>query len=338
MKKMITPLAALLLLCCSTSLIANVFRVNNNLPTDKNQKIYNTIAAAHSDALVMAGDTLMIEGSGTVYADITLTKRLVLIGPGYLLTQNPQTQASSAQAVVSNITIQPAAAGTVLIGLTFSDYYSSNLPSIQGNNVIIMRCYLPHGIQILGNVNNIQILQNYLSGSNIANYYSDDKFTGVTVKNNIISSINISSPINSQRSFDAVEGNIFLNSISLTASTFRNNIIVNKSATVNIVSSNIQNNLVSNNQLSGNGNQTYNDTQLFIGNTGNSPDGQYKLKPDSPYKLAGYNNTEPGIYGGSQPYVLSGIPPIPSIYEFTADGFASKQSGLQINIKVKANQ
>ena len=86
------------------------------------------------------------------------------------------------------------------------------------------------------------------------------------------------------------------------------------------------------------GNQVYIAANLFVGATGNSPDGQYKLKPTSPYLTSGYNNTQPGVFGGTQAYVLSGLPPIPSIYEFTADAFGSKQNGLPISIKVKANQ
>ena len=82
----------------------------------------------------------------------------------------------------------------------------------------------------------------------------------------------------------------------------------------------------------------YNAGNLFVGATGNSPDGQYKLKSASPYLTAGYNGTQPGVFGGTQAYVLSGLPPVPSIYEFTADAFGSKQNGLSINIKVKANQ
>lgn len=339
MKHLLHVLLLSFIFLCATAVSANVFRVNNNLATDKKQKIYKTVIEAHSDAAVLAGDTLMIEGSGIVYADITLTKRLVLIGPGYLLTQNPQTQANAAQAIMSNITIPAAAAGTILIGLTFSSSYYAYAPYIQADNVIVMRCYLPNNIVFGGKANNVQIIQNFFFNSGISNGYYADIFSGLVLKNNIIQgAVIISSDINYQRTFDLVENNIFLSGVTLTAKTFRSNIITNKTASVTITSSNIQNNLVTNTNITGNGFQVYDDTQLFVGSPGTSPDGQYKIKPTSPYKTAGYNNTEPGVFGGTQSYVLSGIPPLPAIYEFTADGFGSKQTGLPISIKVKANQ
>lgn len=319
---------------------ANIFRVNSNLTTDAAQKLFKTIKEANDDINVAAGDTLMIEGSPVVYESVTLTKRLVLIGPGYLLSQNPQTQASSAQAVVSQITIQPAAAGTILMGLTFSSTYGSDAPYISASNVIVMRCYMPHNLNLTGSFNNVQVLENYFSKSGIQYIYGSDIFTGVVLKNNIVEgAINISSAVNTQRSFDVVENNIFLANVTLTTNVFRSNIIADKTATVAISSGTTQNNLMAGTQLpASNGNQTYNEAQLFVGSNGSSPDGQYKLKGDSPYKTAGYGGTEPGIFGGSQPYVLSGLPPVPTIYELTAENFASKQAGLQVNIKVKANQ
>src|SRR5690606_29267018 len=116
-----------------------------------------------------------------------------------------------------------------------------------------------------------------------------------------------------------------------------NNIIASTTAKIDVDSPLIQNNLVLGPQLSGNGNQTYSAPQLFVGEEGNSPDGQYRLKADSPYKTAGFGNTEPGIFGGKTPYVLSGLPPSPTLYEFSADSFGTKEGGLSIQLKAKSN-
>jgi hypothetical protein len=319
---------------------SNTFRVNNTLTTDPAQKIFKTLKEAHDASVVAPGDTLLIEGTSATHADLIMTKPLVLIGTGYFLTGNPQTQYSVAQSIVSKITIKPEASGTVLIGLTFSDDFTSNAPIIEANNVIIMRCFIPNTLYFTGDVNNVQIIQNFFLNGGIDNYYTSDKFTNIVLRNNFITyPLNISSNTSTPRLFSTVENNIFMSSVVLTTTTFRSNIITNNSGTVSISSSLIQNNLVSQSQLpASNGNQTYDATQLFVGATGNSGDGQYKLKPTSPYLTAGYNNTQPGIYGGTMPYVLSGIPPIPTIYELAADGFGSKQSGLQVTIKAKANQ
>jgi hypothetical protein len=203
-----------------------------------------------------------------------------------------------------------------------------------------MRCFIPNWLYLTGDISNVQILQNFFLEGGVANYYTTDKFTNVVLKNNFISyGINIISNTSYQRTFSAVEHNIFQSYVILTTSLFRSNIVANTGAVVTVSSAQLQNNLVSNNQLpTTNGNQTYNATQLFVGATGNSTDGQYKLKSNSPYLTAGYNNSQPGIYGGSMPYVLSGMPPIPAIYELVADGFGSKQNGLPVTIKAKVNQ
>ena len=77
---------------------------------------------------------------------------------------------------------------------------------------------------------------------------------------------------------------------------------------------------------------------MFVGITVNSTDGQYKLLTTISLFTASYGGTKPGIFGGTEPYVLSGLPPVPSIYELDANSAANKQTGLSVEIKVKANQ
>ena len=67
-----------------------------------------------------------------------------------------------------------------------------------------------------------------------------------------------------------------------------------------------------------------------------SPDGKYELL-DDPANLAlaaGVWGDECGIFGGSNPYILSGIPPIPSIYELIVPAVGNT---LQIRIKARTN-
>lgn len=205
--------------------LSNTFRVNNTLTTDPARKLFKTLQEAHDAGTVLAGDTLLVEGASVVHPAFTMTKPLVLIGTGYLLTENPQTQSNAATSTVSRINIKPSAAGTVLIGLTFSNYYAENAPYIEAGNVIVMRCWIPNRLYLLGDVNNVQVLQNFLEGG-IANYYTSDRFTNVVLKNNIISTpVNIASSTSYQRTFAAVEHNIFQHTVILTTSVFRSNII-----------------------------------------------------------------------------------------------------------------
>lgn len=315
---------------------ANIFRVNSSLTTDASQKLYKTINEAVTAAA--AGDTLMIEGSSIVYSDATINKSLVLIGPGYFLTQNQETQANGSPATVQQITIQSAASNTVLEGLTFSNSESYYVPYVTGNNIIITRCYFPHPINLENNISSITMTDNYFVGDAVyvsESYYS---FNNVEFSNNYVGGlINITSSDEYPRIFSSVENNIFAGAVTLTATDFRSNILTS-TATSTISSANIQNNLFAGTALAGTGNITYNAAQLFVGATGSSTDGQYKLLTTSPYLKSGYGNTQPGIFGGSEPYVLSGLPPVPSIYELDAPNAANKQTGLSVEIKVKANQ
>jgi hypothetical protein len=86
------------------------------------------------------------------------------------------------------------------------------------------------------------------------------------------------------------------------------------------------NNIVSNN-VTDNG-------QVFVG-TG-STDGQWQLKPGSPAIGAGVGGVDCGMFGGDSPYVLSGIPSIPTIYFFNAPLEGGNQ--LPVQIKIKSNK
>jgi hypothetical protein len=326
----------------TTAAMATTVRVNNTLPTDKTRKIYASLQEAHDDDTnVMAGDTLLVEGTSKEYGKLTCTKKLAIIGPGYFLTENPQSQANSLSARVQDINFNTGSEGSVIIGLFFSSGQTYYYPAVGVDGIAIIRCYLTNGVRITSSISSLVILQNYIERYGVIvqqTYYS---FGGVILNNNIIASdITIDQYPNYPRIFTTVENNVFLEDVKLSTNSFRSNIIVKKMATVNVTSGGVQNNLVSNSQLPAtNGNQTYNETALFVGlaGAGNSPDGQYKLKTDSPYKTAGFNGAEPGAFGGNEPYVLSGIPAIPTIYDLQGDAVGSKQNGLKITIKARTN-
>ena len=79
---------------------ATIIRVNNQVAlNDAASKTYKSFNDAYTAAV--NGDTLMIEGSPTPYSvtnsEISIQKRLVIIGTGYFLTSNPQTQANNSE-------------------------------------------------------------------------------------------------------------------------------------------------------------------------------------------------------------------------------------------------
>ena len=61
-----------------------------------------------------------------------------------------------------------------------------------------------------------------------------------------------------------------------------------------------------------------------------SSDGMYQLKSGSVAAGAGYGGTDCGMFGGNYPYVLSGVPSVPSIYFLNV-----KPQGDSMNVSVK---
>ncbi|MEQ1554417.1 MAG: hypothetical protein ABL929_09580, partial [Ferruginibacter sp.] len=73
-----------------------------------------------------------------------------------------------------------------------------------------------------------------------------------------------------------------------------------------------------------------------------STDGQWRLKAGSPAIAAGETvlgiTPDCGAYGTADPYVLSGIPPIPTIYLLTVPAaIASNATTMPITISTKSN-
>ena len=81
---------------------------------------------------------------------------------------------------------------------------------------------------------------------------------------------------------------------------------------------------------------------VFVGAGENiSPDGQWKLKAGSPAIGAAYGSTaekpiDIGIFGNYTPYVLSGLPPIPTIYFIENEPIGSDTDPVSVTIKVKS--
>jgi hypothetical protein len=66
------------------------------------------------------------------------------------------------------------------------------------------------------------------------------------------------------------------------------------------------------------------------------PDNNWLLNPEGPASGAGENSIDCGMFGGVTPYVLSGMAPIPRIYEADVPISGSAASGLPVTIKVKS--
>jgi hypothetical protein len=130
---------------------------------------------------------------------------------------------------------------------------------------------------------------------------------GCTIMNNIISGINQSY---GQLKFDATQNN-----------TITYNIMHHPDPNNGVGSNNVFN---------------VNMDLVFVAPSQNYVDKNWMLKPGSPAVGAGQGGADCGASGGSFPYVLSGLPPIPHIYKFETTPAGNNDMPLQVKVSVKS--
>lgn len=89
---------------------------------------------------------------------------------------------------------------------------------------------------------------------------------------------------------------------------------------------------MTNYQLGSNNQWLINQSTIFVGSTNNSTDGQWQLLANSPAKSAGSDGSDCGMFGGATPYQLSGLPPIPVVYDIIGPDL---QTG-KVTVKARA--
>ena len=308
MKKLSTfaLLLTLLTLAGTRPAAATIRRVTSSGATGTN--VYATIDAAQNAAL--AKDTVQVE-PGT-YNAFNCTKNLRFVGTGYLLTQNPGLQAITQPAIIQGIQMQGGSSGASLTGLTITGYLYVN-----ESNITIERCRVNTGLYLgnNGSTANIVLRQNYidfLSFSNSGNAY--------IANNLIVSSLNSAGAAN--WSGDFVHNNVgtsgavtaqYLDNFVVRNNIFNNNYINGTSSAT--FSHNI---FIGNSGLTGNSNQNNVPTaNLYATPNAGSEDGRYQLKPSpNPARGTGFGGADIGAFGGTNPYRPSGIPNVPSVYQF----------------------
>lgn len=353
MKRILSFCATLFFALSYQSASAKIWRVNNNPSIVAD---FTTLQAAHDGAA--SGDTLHLEASPTSYGNLTLTKKLIILGTGYYLDENPNTQAIAQSSKVGSFTINPGSNGSVIMGLDFM----GSAMGISSHDIVIRRnkfCSPHSGVHdfntptiTLGYVNNtsapvsnIVISENY--GVVIKVNYAS---SGLLITNNYIayggSAADNTTGVCLELHADVValiQNNIFRRGkIIANNSSFSNNIMVNGflSGTGNLLSHNLAN---ADQFGTTNGNQAnVVMTSVFVGaGTGISSDGQWKLKAGSPALGAGYGSTagapvDCGMFGGNTPYVLAGQPSMPAIYFFENQPVGSNTDPIDVTIKVKS--
>ena len=337
-------LLSLAVICiCSTS-FAKIWRVNNNSGVTAD---FTTLQAAHDGA--SSGDTIYLESSPNAYGGLNCSKKLAIIGTGYFLDQNTDLQAFALSAKISGINFNAGSEGSSVEGV---DFNGSSM-SIYVNDIVVRRNRFSQDanpssqniytgtVNINSGASNILITQNF--GIWIT---SNGSSTGILISNNyIIYSLNYGGTVASvnlnANTVAIIKNNIFGRGV-VTAfnSNISNNIMIDGSlsGSGNLISNNIGNSTQFGNT---NGNQQ-NITMTTVFEGTGSNDGVFKLKSGSPAIGAGYGSTSAnpvdcGIFGGTTPYKLSGLPAIPSIYFYTNQPVGSNSDPIDVQVKVRSN-
>jgi hypothetical protein len=314
----------------------NLIRVNNVAGADAD---YASLQEANDNA--SDGDTIYVEGSTIEYEGADISRRLTIFGPGYFLSENDSTQANGLEAVFNGqINFNAGSNGSTMAGC--------NLPTgylyISADDIHLTRCRVAH-IEFQGDIENILILQNLAGSIETVSY--QDIISNSVISNNIVNyRIDISAnsgPL--QIINNVVDGTYggYSFPINVYNSTIANNIICYSSGVIAENTGNtITNNLLAADGTNANGNQ-YNMAMANVfadydGSLDYSTDGKWQLKEGSPAIGAGVGGVDCGAFGGITPYVLSGLPDLPHIYEAVVPGTAIADEGLPVTIRVKSGK
>lgn len=290
MKKKIVFLAAL---CLTMGAYANILRVNN---VDSSAP-YASIAAAVAAAA--DGDTIMVDGTSVDYDDVTINKRLVVIGPGYWLRKNEIATEAAQDATIGAITTTQE--GTVLMGLQ-----PRNI-TINASKTIVKRCCITEGISISKDAANCVIHQNFIGGDVGAGY--DNTFYH-QITNNIFGNVGCKGVHESYIAYNTSYkhwGESFWNSANCK---IEKNIFYTNDINVG------DGNTIQDNYIVG---EAYQDIQT---------DKDVRDCP-LPQEANGY-----GAFAGNDPYVISGIPAGPMIEELTIPTSVEEGTTMEVTIKL----
>ena len=298
---------------------------------------YADLQAAHDNAA--SGDTLLIfPGS---YSTAFFSKKLIVIGYGYFV--NGQGADSGLQVITGtlglDIRLASGSDSTILQGL--DGLFLTAQPSAPLKDVSIKRCKVLFRYTNT-RLTNWQIIQSYIN-SVYGGYGSGAVFTNLLIENCIVADVYLD--LTSSSSTGLFNNNVFVSDHNVYNNgtySISNNIFLSTKYPTGTSQCTFTNNIATNNIIpSGNGNKTNVDlSTVFVGyptQSTYSNDGRYTLAPGSPAKNAGEGGIDCGIFGGTNPYHLGGIPAIPSFYKLTAPSNITSSNPYTITFSLRSN-
>ncbi len=333
----------------ATAIFSQTIRRVNNNPGVTGANIYATIQAAHDAA--SSGDIIYVEPSPTEYGGLTSTKQLTIIGPGYYLNPATSQNARTSQPII----FSTGSGGSTLMGLEVNNGGYVEIDFV--SNITIKRCKLSY--VYLARPTNTQSYSNIVITQSILSSFLDYPGFGpsspspagtvsvIQIANNIIGG----GFLNSQYS-GTITNNTFLGQNNLSVSNFSisNNIWSRDRLDIGPYSFSGTNNTFFNNIASesqfgtANGNLANIDMKnVFVVDptislpSGYTSDSRYQIKTGSPSIGAGFGGVDCGAFVGSDSYVLSGVPPYPTITKLINSSTGNSTTPLSVTISTKSN-
>ena len=303
----------LFVLLSSLFVKAKIITVNNNTNALGQ---YSSVQDAIDAAFI--NDTLLINSSPTSYGNITIRKKLTLIGEGYLTSSDEKAKITTLGNVfVDTIAGGDVVSGTIFNGLKMSFLSTNSNANFPINRVIVANCQvnnsiaINHGLDweiynsrmssVSGLSNNVTIQNSIFVSTSV----DINNFKGGLISNCVFrGDIANASFLQIQNCIFTATDRVILNSTNVA--------IINTSFTIDSVDANI---------LSTDGNTA---TNCFFGNDPRFIDEvDYQLDPDGPtggipniLLNAGIDGKDIGITGGNYPIaVLDGRVNLPQVQE-----------------------
>ena len=352
------------------SSFAKIWRINNHSNYDGSTlwgdnfggtaayPVFAQIDQAVAFGIVNAGDTLHVEGSTTVYSFATITKKLVIIGTGYFLTDNPNTSNNVLATKLARIAFNAGSENSQLIGVDMVSAGNSfdRDVYINVNGVTVKRCRIEGQVVFGFPLSDVYIIQNFFPNTVVNNAINTNGNSFFTPPTDLVFNNNIcqktltwGTPIANPTTmwpilqcnnnvFDGPD-NLANPNLAFSTSEFKNNILMPTNAKVNISASagNVSYNIGT---LSTQFGAADNNlvvpaiTTIFV--TSASPDGSYQVADGTVADNSGSDGTDRGAFGGTaviSRYTLSGLAAIPVVYEITTPGATS--TTLPVTIKAR---
>lgn len=306
-----------------------------------------------SQYYVQAGDTLYAEPGHVEPGDVTLNKKIILIGPGYNFAETGNNIMNAESAVFHTISTNSNSTfseihGCVANNIGLYSYCVANRCKVAGHIHIdgggceITNCYIKQiagsstflGIKVIGNI--IGLFPTYDYGNRLI-------FHSSTIANNtIVGSTNRCILDNTVFSTCEIYNNIIINTNTNLVSASEDTVSRYTNYTIHpdlLANNSIHHNVLSTVQCPGADSicnvatNVYGATveSIFVNN--GLMEGQYELKSGSPAAGAASDGGDCGAYGGVKPYKKGGQPAgIPYIYDAT---FSNPSENNTINATFK---